>query len=183
MDVVRTPGIGAEIRSLDLSQTLDSSTVAKLKGLYAAYEALPNERKRQLLKMKAHHSSRHSFGTKEAIPQELRRKFRNRDKATQDAVHPVVIRHPLSGRPALYVNSDFTHRFDGMTVEESQPLLDELYEHSVKPQFVHCFRWEKGSIAFWDNRATMHFAINDYHGQARVTHRITLEGEPLQAAA
>ena len=151
-------------------------------NMYAAYQALPDERKQQLLGMKAHHSSRHTFGKIEAIPEELRNKFRNLDKATQDAVHPVVIRHPLSGRPALYVNPDFTLRFDGMTVEESQPLLDELYEHSVQPQFVHRFRWANGSIAFWDNRATMHFAVNDYHGHARLMHRITLEGEPLSAA-
>ena len=105
----------------------------------------------------------------------------NPDMATQDALHPVVISHPDTGRKALYVNGDFTVRFDGWTVEESQPLLDFLYEHGRRPEFTCRFHWQKGSVAFWDNRATWHYATNDYHGQRRIMHRITLEGTALSA--
>ena len=85
--------------------------------------------------------------------------------------------HVESGRKALYVNGNFTVRFSDMTEEESAPLLDYLYQHAVRPEFTCRFRWEKGSIAFWDNRAVQHSAINDYHGKRRVMHRVTIEGE------
>ena len=64
-----------------------------------------------------------------------------------------------------------------MTEEESAPLLDYLCDHAVRPEFTCRFRWEKNSIAFWDNRCVLHNAINDYHGQRRVMHRVTIEGE------
>ena len=95
-------------------------------------------------------------------------------------MHPAVIRHPISGRPSLYVNPGFTLRFDGWTDEESQPLLKYLYAHVTRPENTYRFRWEPGSVAFWDNRATWHYALNDYHGHRRLMHRITLEGEALE---
>jgi taurine dioxygenase len=174
------PAMGSILYAREVPETGGDTMFA---NMYAAYDGLSDERKAQLLTMKAHHSSRHTFGMKDSFPEELQKKFRNLENAVQDALHPVVIRHPLSGKAALYVNSDFTLRFDGMTVEESQPLLDELYAHSVKPEYVYRFKWRNGSIAFWDNRATMHFAVNDYHGHRRLMHRITLEGVPLSAAA
>lgn len=97
-------------------------------------------------------------------------------------MHPVVIRHPLSGREALYVNPAFTLRFDGWTREESLPLLQHLYAHSVRDDSVCRFRWEAGSVAFWDNRATWHYAQNDYQGMRREMHRITIDGCPLSAS-
>ena len=103
----------------------------------------------------------------------------NAGLATQDSLHPVVITHPDSGRRALYVNPDFTVRIDGWSEEESKPLLDYLYAHAQKPEFTCRFRWRPGSIAFWDNRATWHKAVNDYHGHRRLMHRITVEGVPL----
>ncbi|MEQ9528244.1 MAG: TauD/TfdA family dioxygenase, partial [Parvibaculaceae bacterium] len=96
------------------------------------------------------------------------------------AVHPVVITHPLSGRKALYVNPGFTTHFVGWGTEDSQALLDYLYAHATQPQFTCRFEWRDGSIAFWDNRATWHFAVNDYHGHKRLMHRITIGGGPLQ---
>ncbi len=89
------------------------------------------------------------------------------------------IRHPGSGRIALYVNPAFTLRFEGWTDEESKPLLDYLYRHAARPEFQVRFQWQPGSIAFWDNRATWHYAANDYQGERRLMHRITLEGEAL----
>lgn len=150
-------------------------------SMYAAYEALSDGLKRTLAGLRALHSSRHVFGPNgrnRAVP-ELATRIGNPELATQDAWHPVVIRHPDSGRPALFVNPSFTVRFEGWTDEESRPVLEYLYRHCIRPEFQCRFRWAPGSVAFWDNRATWHYALNDYQGERRLMHRITVEGVPL----
>ena len=150
-------------------------------SMYAAYDALSDGLKQTLAGMRAMHSSRHVFGPQGRIRavSELSTRIGNPELATQDATHPVVIRHPESGRPALFVNPSFTLRFEGWTDEESRPLLDYLFRHAVRPEFVCRFQWQPGSIAFWDNRSTWHYALNDYPGQRRLMHRITVDGTPL----
>jgi alpha-ketoglutarate-dependent taurine dioxygenase len=148
-----------------------------------AYDALSEGLKRTLKGLRAVHSSRHVFGVEshQANP-ERKDRLVNAELATQDAVHPVVIRHPETGRHTLYVNPLFTTHFERWTARESKPLLDFLYQHAASPEFQTRFRWEEGSIAFWDNRATWHYALNDYQGERRLMHRITLDGLPLEAA-
>ena len=80
------------------------------------------------------------------------------------------------------MNADFTVKFEGWSKDESQPLLDFLYQHARQNEFTCRFQWKKGSIAIWDNRATHHYAMNDYPGELRLMHRITIEGEALSAA-
>jgi taurine dioxygenase len=148
-----------------------------------AYDALSDGLKRTLRGLRAVHSSRHVFGVKAQQSNTDRQdRLLNPKLATQDAVHPVVIRHPDSGRPTLYVNAAFTTHFEGWTEKESKPLLDFLYQHASRPEFQTRFKWEEGSIAFWDNRATWHYALNDYQGERRLMHRITIEGVELEAA-
>ena len=154
-------------------------------SMYAAYDALSDGMRKTLLGLRAEHSSRHVFGVQAYVEQDagdLNGRLGNVDAATQDSVHPVIIKHPLSGRPALYVNGQFTVKFEGWTKEESQPLLNFLCAHAQRNEFTCRFKWEQGSMAIWDNRATHHCALNDYHGQLRLMHRITVEGEALQAA-
>ena len=91
--------------------------------------------------------------------------------------HPVVRTHPETGRKALFINVGHTTHFKGMTEEESRPLLEFLFQHQVRPEFTCRFRWEPGSLAFWDNRCAQHNPVNDYHGFRRVMHRVTLAGE------
>ena len=147
-----------------------------------AYDALSDGLKATLEGMRAVHSSRHVFGaTANYLQTDIKGRLGNTELATQDAVHPVVVRHPDSGRKVLYVNSSFTVRFDGWTAQESAPLLKYLYEHAARPEFTTRFVWREGSIAFWDNRATWHYALNDYQGERRLMHRITIEGVPLSA--
>ena len=93
------------------------------------------------------------------------------------AEHPVVRTHPETGRKALYVNVAHTARFADMTEEESAGLLGFLVRHQIRPEFTCRFRWDVGSLAFWDNRCALHNPINDYHGYRRVMHRITLAGD------
>ena len=147
--------------------------------MYKAYESLSEGLKETLAGMRAVHSSRHIFGSESAYKETMEGRLHNAEQATQDAVHPVVITHPESGRKALYVNPAFTLRFDGWTEEESQPLLHHLYRRATLMEHTTRFAWAEGSIAFWDNRCTWHYALNDYHGARREMHRITIEGSAL----
>ena len=90
------------------------------------------------------------------------------------AEHPAVKVHPETGRKALYVNFGHSVRFKEMTEEESQPILDYLFRHQVRPEFTCRFRWTEGAMALWDNRCTQHNPMNDYHGSTRVMHRISI---------
>lgn len=144
-----------------------------------AYEALSDGLKQTLDGLRAVHSSRHVFGAEAAYAKDTVGRIGNAELATQDAVHPVVIRHPETKRKTLYVNPGFTTHFEGWTAQESKPLLDYLHTHASRPEFQTRFQWREGSIAFWDNRATWHFAINDYQGERRLMHRITLDGVPI----
>jgi taurine dioxygenase len=169
------PALGSMLYAREVPKTGGDTLFA---SMYAAYDALSDGLKSTLEGLKALHSSRHVFGAAAAARRgDLEGRIRNSELATQDAVHPVVIRHPDTGRKALYVNPGFTVRFDGWTEEESRPLLDYLYRHAVRPEFTCRFQWREGSLAFWDNRATWHFAVNDYHGERRLLHRITIAGQ------
>ena len=148
-------------------------------SMYEAYDTLPEDMKREVDKLEAWHSSRHVFGyATQDGESRVDGPIGNPESAVQDVLHPVVIRHPDSDRKALYVNPKFTVRFEGRTEEESRPLLDDLYVHAVRPEHTCRFRWRKGSMALWDNRATWHDAVNDYHGQRRIMHRITVGRGP-----
>lgn len=144
-------------------------------NLYRAYDTLSDAMKRQLATLRAVHTNEFLTGNTQA---------RNATRSTKlldtvgvsHVVHPVVRTHEETERKCLFVNRPFTYAFEGMTREESLPLLNFLYEHSAKPENTCRFRWQKGSIAFWDNRCTMHYAINDYPGFRREMHRITIQG-------
>lgn len=153
-------------------------------SMFAAYDALSESMKTRLEGLTATHSSRHVFGAKvfEAEKnKDLVGRLENADAATQDAIHPIVIRHPFSGNKAIYVNPEFTTHINDVNDSTSESLLSELYEHCRQPAFCHRFKWQDDSIAFWDNRATWHIALNDYPGQRRAMHRITIEGVELHA--
>lgn len=150
-----------------------------------AYDALSPGLKTTLDGLRAVHSTRHVFGDKGGYAKvaDLGARIGNAEAAVQDVVHPVVIRHPDTGRKTLYVNSAFTVQFEGWTVAESEPLLRYLYQFAARPEFSCRFEWQAGSLAFWDNRATWHYALNDYHGHRRLMHRITVQGSPIPPMA
>jgi alpha-ketoglutarate-dependent taurine dioxygenase len=93
------------------------------------------------------------------------------------ALHPVVRTHPENGRNGLFVNQQFTQTILGLSKNESNGILEMLYRHCQQPEFTCRFRWEAGSVAFWDNRATLHYALDDYGQAARFAHRVTLRGD------
>ena len=147
----------------------------------AAYDALSGGLKEALGTLRAVHSSDHIYQPGGYYSQtDMAGEMRGSEISTR-AVHPVVIRHPVTGRKLLYVNGAFTLHFEGWTREESQPLLQYLYQVASREEYQCRLQWQPGSVAIWDNRATWHLAMNDYHGHRRVMHRITLSGEPLAA--
>lgn len=146
----------------------------------AAYEALSSAMQRLLAPLRAvqtgwpHGTSGPAPGT--AVSRSVVM-TRNDPSADREVLHPVVRVHPITGRSALFVNPVYTQRFEGMTVEESRPLLQFLFDHAVRPEFTCRLRWTPGTLAIWDNRCLMHLAINDYDGTRRLLHRTTTAGE------
>ncbi|HUA51851.1 MAG TPA: TauD/TfdA family dioxygenase [Candidatus Sulfotelmatobacter sp.] len=147
-------------------------------NMYLAYESLSDGMRRLLDGLKAVHSGARFYGPNSSFYRENRSmKMLYSPDAELETEHPVVRTHPETGRKGLYVNSGFTTRFAGMTVEESAPLLKFLFDHAARPEFTCRFHWRPNAIAFWDNRSVQHYAINDYHGQRRVMQRVTVDGD------
>ena len=141
-----------------------------------AYDALSDGMKQLLDGLHAVNTSAKAdvTGTRE---DRLRDSRRSDAREVYEAEHPVVRTHPKTGKKTLFVSTAHTSRFAGMTEAESAPLLNYLFEHQVRPEFTCRFSWRPGSIAFWDNRCTLHNPVNDYHGHKRLLHRVTLKGE------
>ncbi|MGB5756728.1 MAG: TauD/TfdA family dioxygenase [Acidimicrobiales bacterium] len=136
-------------------------------GQYHAYETLSEGMKRLLDGVRAEFA-----GTRLA-------KRIGKESDVPSCLHPVVRTHPETGRMALFVGhpGDTMRRFEGMTEEESLPLIEYLYEHSTKPDRVYRHRWTEGDVVMWDNRCTMHYAVHDYGEQTRDLHRISITGD------
>ena len=145
-------------------------------NMYLAYETLSPGMQRMLDGLVAVNSSAQADVSR-TREDRMRDGARADARAEYEALHPVVRTHPETGRKALYVNGGHTVRFKDMTEAESAPLLGFLFAHQTSPKFTCRFRWEPGSLAFWDNRCAQHNPINDYHGFRRVMHRVTLAGD------
>jgi taurine dioxygenase len=147
----------------------------------AAYDSLTDELKTEIEELEAFHSADHIYASDGVYAQtDIASELRGQAKTT-GATHPVVIRHPATGRRLLYVNPAFTVNIVGRSRAESRPLLERLYAAAMDPAHQCRIAWEPGSVAIWDNRTTWHYALNDYQGHAREMHRITLSGEALAA--
>lgn len=156
-------------------------------NMCAAYDALGLEQKRQLEGMSGIHAGV-PYGRASEPPRDKRASdsmamTRGDPAADKEVEHPVVCTHPETGRRMLFVNPTYTTRFAGMTAERSKPILDELYAHCVRPEFTCRFRWSVHSLALWDNRCTMHYAVNDYVGYRRLMYRTAIAGARPVAAA
>lgn len=147
----------------------------------AAYDSLPDDLKTQIEGLEAWHTADHVYQEGGIYAQtDMGGELRGQDLKT-GAIHPVVIRHPVTGRRLLYVNGAFTIHFAGQTREQSLPLLQDLLAAAVREDNQCRVEWRPGTVAIWDNRTTWHNALNDYHGHYREMHRITLSGEALAA--
>ena len=146
---------------------------------YLAYETLSPGLRRMLDGLRAVHTGwpHGTRGPGPDVPVSRSIKMtRNDPSADREVLHPVVRRHPVTGRAALFVNPVYVQRFEDMTAEESKPLLEFLNAHCTRPELQMRVRWRPGMMLMWDNRSTMHLAINDYDGQRRLLHRTTVAG-------
>ena len=141
-------------------------------SMYAAYEALSEPMKAFLAPLTAIHEGEHVYRGRYS-----HQGVDDAGKVYPKAEHPVVRTHPITGRKALYVNSGFTTRIPQLSKLESDAVLRMLYEHCASPLFQCRFRWEKNSVAFWDNRCVQHYAMWDYYPQVRSGYRVTIKGE------
>jgi taurine dioxygenase len=148
-------------------------------NMYTAYETLSEGMRRMLDALQAIHTGK-PYGVQGGAGIRGSRSIqitRGDPEADRENAHPVVRTHPESGRKALFVNAIYTTRFEGMSEAESRPLLNFLFEHSTRPEFTCRFRWSNRTLAIWDNRCTLHYAVNDYDGYRRLLHRTTFAGE------
>jgi len=149
-------------------------------NMYIAYEALSEGMRAMLDGLNAMHAGRPYGVGGLATDIKVARSIeieRDRPEADREVAHPVVRVHPVTGRRALFINSIYTTRFEGMTEAESRPLLKFLYAHTTQPEFTCRLRWRTNDLALWDNRCAMHYAVNAYDGARRLMHRTTIKGE------
>jgi taurine dioxygenase len=146
---------------------------------YGAYETLSGGLRKTLAGLRAVHSAGMAYGTGGYLDKAkglTSMAVQPSPDAYEEQVHPAVIEHPVTHRAALYVNPVYTTRFEGWTPAESQPLLAHLYRHSVNENLTCRLRWARHTLAIWDNRCTMHNALNDYPGMRREMYRTSVRG-------
>jgi taurine dioxygenase len=172
------PPLGSALYAIDVPPQGGDTLFA---DMYRAYETLSPGMRRLLEPLRAMHAG-HVYGA--ARPPTLTMRTsrsieisRGNAEADVERAHPVVRVHPETGRRALFVNAIYTTRFENMSEEESRPLLAFLHAHATRPELTCRFRWRPGSLALWDNRCTLHLAVNDYDGARRLLWRTTIAGD------
>ncbi|WP_095159459.1 taurine dioxygenase [Pseudomonas sp. Irchel 3E13] len=170
-----TPALGAVLAAKQLpaygGDTLWASGIA-------AFEALSEPLKILLDGLTATHDFTKSFPLARfgSTPQDLERWEATR-RANPPISHPVIRTHPVSGRKSLFVSDGFTTRINELSEAESEALLKFLFAHATRPEFTIRWRWQENDVAFWDNRVTQHYAVDDYRPARRVMHRATILGD------
>jgi taurine dioxygenase len=162
------PSLGSVLRAIEVPEVGGDTLFASME---AAYDALSPAMQEWVCTLTAVH--------------DISRVFARRLKMTREEIlekyplqeHPVVRTHPETGRRCLYVNTAFTSHIKGLSTKESDWLLEHLYAQARVPEYQCRFRWQKNSIAFWDNRASQHYAASDYFPAVRIMERVTVAGD------
>lgn len=172
---IETPPMGALLHARQLppvgGDTLWSS-------MSAAYRALSPSMQAFLSGLEAEHDFTRSFPPELQASQNAgRERYEEARRKHPPVTHPVIRTHPETGEPGIFVNDGFTTRILGLKPAASRAILDFLNEHIRQPQFTIRWRWSPNALAFWDNRCTQHYAVNDYLPHRRIMHRATILGE------
>lgn len=152
---------------------------------HMAYETLSPGLRETLRGLDAVHSAGMAYGTGgylDGVKEKMSTPIEPSKDAYREHVHPAVIAHAETGRPALFVNPVYTTRISGWSNAESNGLLQHLYRHAVNENFTWRLRWGAGTLAIWDNRSTQHLALNDYHGYRREMVRTSVKGSVPERA-
>ncbi|HEY5106210.1 MAG TPA: TauD/TfdA family dioxygenase [Caulobacteraceae bacterium] len=167
------PSLGSILRALEVPPVGGDTLFA---DMAAAYEGLSDEIKAEIEGKQAVHDFAHfrvglrKAGKSEAEIEAFNARF-------PKVEHPVVRTHPETGQKALYVNAAFTQHIRGIEPARSTELLRRLYAQAAIPEYQCRFRWQANSIAFWDNRASQHYAVSDYWPAVRRMERVTVVGD------
>lgn len=170
-----TPAMGAVLSAKQLpafgGDTLWASGIA-------AFEGLSKPLQRLLDGLTATHDFTKSFPLERfgSTPEDFARWDQTR-KNNPPLSHPVIRTHPVSRRKSLFVNEGFTTRINELSEAESEAILKLLFAHATRPEYTIRWRWQQNDVAFWDNRVTQHYAVDDYRPNRRVMHRATILGD------
>lgn len=175
LSYMRKPSLGSLLLCHEMPEIGGDTMWA---NMYLAYETLSEVMKRFLDTLHAVHDYSHAYDTYFAHLKERPPLTPEQRAKTPPVEHPLVRTHPVTSRKALYVNPGFTTGIVGMPREESQPILDFLFRHATRPEFVYRHKWRIHDLIFWDNRCTMHYALSDYDFSVRRhMHRTTIAGD------
>lgn len=164
------PPMGSILRLFEIPPSGGGDTL--FASMYAAYDALSEPMKQFLVGLTALHDGGPNY-----IDRAKRAGIYDPTKVFPANEHPVIRTHPETGRKAIYVNKIFTQNIVGLPKDESRAVLDFLFQHIAKPNFQCRFKWEKHSVAFWDNRCALHHAMWDYYPEVRQGYRVTIKGD------
>lgn len=179
---IETPPMGSILHACQLppvgGDTMWSS-------MTEAYKALSPSMQQFLSTLQAVHDFEHAFPPGRQVAVNAGKEtYEDARKKNPPVLHPVIRTHPETGEQGIFVNFGFTSRIKGLRAAESKAILNFLFEHIQKPQFVVRWRWSPNAVAFWDNRNTQHYAVNDYLPHRRIMHRATILGDkPVYRAA
>ncbi len=170
------PSLGSMLHALEVAEEGGDTAWA---NMYLAYETLPAATRRLIDGRKAVHVRDRRRNPRAGLSQDFDRDVNAYYSIkVPDSLHPMVRTHPVTGRRALFVSPRFTVGIDGMDDAEAQPLLDELFEHQKKPDFIYRHKWRLGDLVFWDNRCTIHLACGGIVPPGiRHLHRTSIAGD------
>lgn len=162
------PSLGSILRAIEVPEVGGDTLFA---NMHAAFLSLSDKTREFVTGLTAVHDIARVFARRlKKSPEELREQY-------PLVEHPVIRTHPETGQPGIYVNNGFTSHIKGLSSQESADLLNHLYAQAANPEYQCRFKWEAGSIAFWDNRACQHNAVSDYFPQVRIMERATIKGD------
>ena len=175
--MMKNPPMGAILFALEVPDWGGDTLFA---NQYMAFENLSPGMKKLLMNLKAVHNDSRVAGPAVSLNSKRATKVREDDDWTlTENSHPVIRMHPETHKKCLFVNSIYVHHFEGMSIEESQDLLEFLYKESTRPEYSCRFRWKNNSVAFWDNRCVQHLAIHDNHSATRKMQRTQIIGDAV----